>query len=283
MYHEYSVEELRALCRNSIETLEKWGRSLIHQKLRGKYGDNYFEAQDEQGNNIVKKELTKNAKTRMNREPARYKRLVDTMLLDDITYILCKDDLYKSLFKEALDYAYPNGKEVLREYLDRINRNPLAHANPISMRDAERIVCYCNDFIDGLKEYYKAKGEEKMWNVPTIVSVNDTMGNVYYPDGNKDPSVIQTQHSFYVEDTYGISIEVDSSFDPNKYSIRWWMNGKNTAAFNDKAQFTIKFEIGDVAQKRFIACCVISNEEWHKYGSHDHRVLISFTVLPPHA
>ena len=42
MYYNDSDEDLRAFCRNSIETLEIWARNLIHEKLSAKYGDNYF-------------------------------------------------------------------------------------------------------------------------------------------------------------------------------------------------------------------------------------------------
>lgn len=40
MYHSFSEEELRSLCRTHIESLEMWARRLL-QKLFKKYGPQY--------------------------------------------------------------------------------------------------------------------------------------------------------------------------------------------------------------------------------------------------
>ena len=159
------------------------------------------------------------------KEPQRFQRLVDTLFLEDIIYILCKHSLYKELFKEALDYNYPQGLDEVREFLNRIVpiRNALSHSNPISVRQAEQAICYSNDFIDGLKKYYTQKGLEKMWNVPSIIKVTDSLGNVFYPsDAIARTIFIKDKNGvFRVGDTYKISVEIDPSFEPSSYNVEW--------------------------------------------------------------
>ena len=44
MFHSVSQEELRAYCRNCIESFETWARRLIHERMVEKYGNNYVDA-----------------------------------------------------------------------------------------------------------------------------------------------------------------------------------------------------------------------------------------------
>ena len=75
--------------------------------------------------------------------------------------------LYKDVFKIVLDNIYPDGCDEARTYLKRLVpiRNKLSHSNPISIREAERVICYCNDFVDGIKGYFEKKG---MGNMITV-------------------------------------------------------------------------------------------------------------------
>ena len=51
--------------------------------------------------------------------------------------------------------------------------------------------------------------------------------------------------------------------------------------FINKTKFSVTFTSKDVGAARFIWCCVKSKKEWHKYRSHDSRINLHFTVLPP--
>lgn len=62
MFYTLSEEQLRSICRNNIETLEKWARLLIDKELRKVYGTNYFQAMSENGVPIIKKDIRDKAK-----------------------------------------------------------------------------------------------------------------------------------------------------------------------------------------------------------------------------
>ena len=80
-----------------------------------------------------------------------------------------------------MDNIYPDGCDEARTYLKRLIpiRNKLSHSNPISIREAERVICYCNDFVDGIKIYFEKKGMGNMFNVPHAIRLNDSLGNEY--------------------------------------------------------------------------------------------------------
>ena len=59
-------------------------------------------------------------------------------------------------------------------------RNKLSHSNPISIREAERAICYSNDFVEGVKEYMKQEGKQNEYNVPKIygIDIEDMINNL---------------------------------------------------------------------------------------------------------
>ena len=118
MYHEYTQEELRAYCRSCIETLEIWARRLVHEKMVDKYGEKYIEKTFPGGNFLIKKEIRDHISTMRAKNPDRFSRPVDTLFIEQIIYFLCKKEWYDSLFKEALDYAYPQGCDEVREFFN---------------------------------------------------------------------------------------------------------------------------------------------------------------------
>ena len=285
MYYEYKQEELRAHCRTCIESFEIWARRFIHELMMEKYGEDYLYAKLPSGDYIVGKEVRKQVERMIQKEPARFPRKIDTLFVENIIDVLCNDKLYRELFGNTLLKKYPEGKEELRTFLTRIAevRNYLSHANPISVRQAEQAICYSHDFIDCLKEYYKAKGEEQMWNVPQIIKATDSLGNVF--DSIEETlaigATLQVKQPLSCGDTYSIEIEVDSSFHKNDYDIYWSLNGFRKDEFFNKSKFTVTFTPTDVGATRLIGCWIVSKKEWHKYSSHDSKIQLLFSVLPP--
>lgn len=163
MYHNYTEEELRSYCRTCLESLEMWARRLIHEKMVEKYGSSYVDAKNENGDYIINSDTRKHITSMLKTEPGRFQKPVDTLFFEHIFYFLCKQDLYRELFKDAMDYSYPDGNTELKTFLSRLTpiRNALSHGNPISMRQAEQVICYSHDFVDGLKKYYKERGLEQ--------------------------------------------------------------------------------------------------------------------------
>ena len=286
LFHEYTQEQLRQYCRSNIESLEVWARRLIHEKMVEAYGDNFASKQLADGNYLIKSEIRKHINTMMAKEPTRFHRAVDTLFIDQIIYFLCHPVWYKDLFKPALDYIYPQGKDEAREYLNRLVpiRNPLSHSNPITMHDVERAVCYSHDFIEGLKEYYKARGEEQVWSVPRIIKVKDSLGNVFNNpvDQNGRSSIFVVKNELHCGEKYSVEIEVDPSYSKDQYNIVWEGNdGKEDKRFKNNEKYTIQFNIKDIAQLHLIGCKIIQKKEWHKYTYHDCRIWLHLTVLPP--
>lgn len=286
MYYEYTQEELRAFCRKSIEAVEMWGRRLVQEKMVENYGKNYMETVLPNGEFLVKKEIREHVSNMRKKEPGRFPRPVDALFIDQLIYFLCKADWYRRYFKDALDYTYPQGNAEALEFLNRLVpiRNAISHANPISVRQAEQAICYSHDFVEGLKRYYKARGEEKMFNVPQIIRVADSLGNIF-DVSNKETdglgALFTVPQNLQCGDTYSVEVEIDSSFRKEEYTIQWNMAKTDCSTFKDSNKFVISLTPRHVSQRTYLACIVTQNKEWHRFGDHDSKVTIGFTVLPP--
>lgn len=283
MYFNYTQEELRSYCRQNIENFEIWARNIIHEKMSANYGSDYINYKVSDENYLVKKEIREHVSKMLKKDPSRYPRIVDTLFVDHIIYFLCHNQLYPTLFKEVLDEIYPDGREEARTFLSRLIpiRNPLSHSNPISMHQAEQAICYTHDFIEGVKSYYKKKGEEKMWNVPSIIKIKDSLGNVFENfTSNNDPEVIRIPQNLNCGETYSIEVDVDPSFSSSEYDIVWEFDHFKKDFKNNK-KISITFTPKDVGELFAINCEIISKKEWHKYNLYDFRALICLTVLPP--
>ena len=285
MYHEYTQEQLRAYSRTYIETLEIWARQLIHEKMTEEYGDNYIFLRLNDGNFLVNKEIRDHVSRMLSREPDRFNRPIDTLFFEHIIYFLSNELWYKKIFREPLSYAYPQGAKEVRVFLERLTpiRNPLSHSTSITMHDVERAICYSHDFIEGLKKYYAAKGKEKMYNVPRIIKVSDSLGNVFdnIVENNRLGMLITIPQAFNCGDKYSVEIEIDSSFRTDEYTINWNMARHTSAELGNYPKLTLCFEPKDVSETAYIGCTIVQNKEWHKHGDHDSKVTLCVKILPP--
>lgn len=286
MYHHYSQEDLRAYCRTSIESFEIWAKRLIHEQFSARYGQDYAQRQIAPDEYVFNSETRKHIASMLANNPGRFSKPVDTLFLDQIISVICNPKWYHSLFKDALDHAYPTGVETARAYLSRIIpvRNRLSHSNPISVRQAEQAICYSHDFIDGLKAYYKEKGEEQMWNVPRIIRITDSQGNTFENPSEKNgpQSSFWLSQKFYCGDTYSVSVEIDSSFDPTDYDIIWKKEYlTEIEECRNSTQFTIQFSTQDIQQGFSITCYVISHKSWHRFSFYDCSIALIMDVFPP--
>lgn len=285
MYHNYTDEELRSFCRSSIESLEMWARRLIHDRMISRYGQEYIRLKISEENFLIKKDVREHVQRMMEKEPGRFPREVDTLFFEHIMYFLCKPEFYRDLFGEALRYAYPQGIEEARTFLSRLVpiRNALSHANPISIRQAEQAICYSHDLVDGIKNYYKDKGLEQVWNVPRIIRVTDSLGNTFDnpTDGIVDGKIFKLTQDLRCGDIYSVRVDIDSSFSDDEYDIFWKNGNSRVTEFDDRNSFTVTFGEEDVAEIHTIDCIIKSHKSWHKYRYHDCKISLMFTVLPP--
>lgn len=285
MFHNYTEEELRSICRTSIESLEIWARRLIHEQMCGTYGENYMEYKINNREFLIKKEVRLHVQSKLSEHPDRFARPVDTLFLSQLAYFLCHPTLYPKLFKPALDYIYPQGRDEANEFLSRLVpiRNFLSHSNSISVHQAEQAICYSHDFIEGLKQYYKGKGLEQVWNVPRIIRIIDSLGNVFNnpTDSHCQNSIFTISQELYCGDTYSVDIEVDTSFPQSDFDIFWSCGPKEMKEFNNMTHwFKVLSEV-DVGELLIVRCQIVSHEKWHRYTYYDCEVNLHLQVLPP--
>lgn len=288
MLYSFSEEEIRSLCRVNIEAFEKWARTIIDSELTKNLGVNYFDLELVPNVPVVKKSIRDKTAQMMRSNPQRFHRKIDTLFLDEIIYLLCRNDLYKRFFKDFLDLIYPDGNAEARTYLNRLVpiRNCLSHSNPISIRDAERCICYTNDFIDGVKQYFYDKGEERVFNTPNAIKLNDSLGNEFQL--NKDTMFESicinrtgtTQlHQFHLGERYSAWLTLDPSFTPEQYTIEWHIEcGRHLG--ND-SRLDIEIAEDMIRERCPIYCTIKSTKSWHRYRGYDQQFAIVFQVLPP--
>ena len=280
--------EIRSVCKEKIESLEHWLRRLIDETLTPIYGD-YFSYCDPKGNRLINGNLTLHVEKRRASESIRYPRKIDAVLLEDAVNIICKPELFKHHFLIALKQAFPEGREEARTFLNRllVPRNNLAHANAISTRQAEQIICYSNDVIESLKNHYRGLGMQQTYNVPLILKVTDSFGNVFTrsqfelcDDGAIKLSFIDKSHMFLRPgDMLTIEVEVDPAFDPSSYTFKWLFSGREWSEGGNKAVISITNQ--QVSEKSNVLCQLISNKDWHRMDGMDDFLWLQYKILPP--
>src|SRR5690349_7773640 len=154
-------EELRAHCKQILESLEFWLRRIIHDTLLKEFGEKYIEAIRKNGDPLLNGRIRKKIAERIEAEPERYSRQIDASLLDHLVDIICHPDNYKNYFISAFEQAFPDGNAEARTFMSRLvdPRNRLYHGNSISVRTAEQIICYSHDIIESLKNHYVETGK----------------------------------------------------------------------------------------------------------------------------
>jgi hypothetical protein len=283
--------ELRDLCRTTIETLEVWLRRLIDQQLSDAFGSDYLQQQDKSGNFIVKKSVREGVQSRRKAEPKRYPRDIDAVLLDDSVSILLHPNLYKDYFREPLIAVFPIGEAMGKVVFEKIiePRNYLAHANHISVRQAEKILCYSHDIIDSIKGYYEKIGVGRLYNVPSIIQVSDSLGNIKYESeitssrNDVCASFVLNNHESLLRpgDILSVEVEIDPTFTEDQYAIQWHVQDRVRSIDDSKNRFDIKILDSHVGERFVIECYVTSNKTWHRYGLNDDRLMLFYRVLPP--
>jgi hypothetical protein len=219
--------ELREACRARIEMLELWLRRLVQEQFEQNYSNDILNAKNAVGQFVLKKELRERIETYLRDRPGRYKRPVDAAMLDNLITIICKPDTYISCFATALASAFPLGNEEARHFLTRLlaPRNNLSHANAISIRHAEQVICYSNDVVYALRDFYAMRGKSDTYNAPIILRMWDSFGhmehaqatdaNVYHKfDYSNDPA-----SHLRPGDTLTMEIEVDPSLPSHGLKI----------------------------------------------------------------
>jgi hypothetical protein len=288
----YTISEaqMRDGCKRAIEGLELWLRRLIDTKLIEAYGQNYLDAQKADGSRVINSSLANTLAERRAQEPARFVRAIDAAFLADQIQIICNPALYREHFADALNDIFPQGNDSARTFLSRLvaPRNALSHANPISVHDAYRVLCYSMDVVEGLKAYYARVNMANLYNVPTVVRILDSLGHlVYLSSSNRSldgPAIVDysRDEKSYLRcgDSISITAEVDPAFRPDQYEVEWSIaNVGGPRIAGEKFQMVLSDRY--VSTRFCVVCRVKSNQNWHKLGSCDDQIDIAYKVLPP--
>lgn len=287
-FSQLKEEEKRSMCKKEIENLENWLRHLVHESLSKEYGNNYLEYKDKYNNYLIKTEIRQRIKGLIDKEPERFPRCIDAFFLTDLIYIICKKGLYNKFFKNPFLKAFPDGLNEARTFLTRLvdPRNALYHANSISNRQAEQVICYCRDIIDSLKEYYFKMGKEREFNVPRIIKLTDSFGNTTHLneiESHSGPWFFSEDSKYYLRpgDRLGIEVEIDPSFDTSSYTIEWNINSKIIKKYTNNTKISFEIEVKHIGVYFSVACFIISNKIWHKHSICDDHIDLLYKVLPP--
>lgn len=280
-------------CKHAIATLEEWLRNLIDRKLSDAFGSNYFDAKDAVGKNIIKSQIRHDINLRMNGQNNRFPRKVDALLLDEEIDIVCNPVLYKAYFKDAFYQAYPDGNDVARSFMKQLIpiRNKLFHSNPISKHESEKVMCYSHDIIESIKNHYDEINIKKEYNVPAILYIKDSLGNLVHANQfnrlrRARPLCTENtlnKSTLYVGDILTIEVFIDETFTNSEYNVKWLY--KNIASIfeikqQDGNKFLLKIQTTHIREQFFIECIVTSNNNWHRFTSHDDMVVLVYKVLP---
>lgn len=281
--HLLNSEELRATCKSCLENFEFWLKRLIHEQFSQAYGENYMEYRYDNGDYLIKSEIRQNIRDRLQKEPNRYQRAIDAAWIAELINLVTSPRYYNKHFAIAFKQAFPDGCNEARTFLERLlePRNRLSHANPISVRQAEQVICYCNDSIESIKTYYRENDMATEYDVALILKYSDSLGNLINRENWDSPpyNLILKKPEFYLRpgDIFSAEIEIDSSYESTKYNLHWFRNGRS---FGNKTKITSAIEDSDIGENFFIEAQITMNRNWHRHYEYDDRLLVSYKVLP---
>lgn len=286
-----SESELRDLCRHQIDAFENWCRRLIDEMFKKNYGNNYFDFMIKEDQPLVRSEIKKRIEKRMEDNPGRFPRKIDALLMEDIEYFLCRDDLYINHFKTILEPFYSGVIEV-RKVLERLIpiRNKLSHGNTISIHEAEQCICYTGDFIGTFKQYYLAIGKERDYNVPVFLRIKDSLGNDIVREDSQSfwklycYGITAPKIQLRSGDRYKLWVEVDSSFDSSFYEIKWTVTQDYTTLIEQGTGNVVDFTLSNknVSYSPMVNIDLTTKRDWHRFREVDDSLELNFErVLPP--
>lgn len=281
--HLLSSDEVRRACRQRIEACELWLRRLVHEQLLPDFGSDYIQVAQLNGQLIFRSEIRKHVFTRVSAHPDRYTRAIDALQLDHLASVICKADVYKKYFVHAMKYEFPLGSEHLRLVLERLVpiRNALSHANPISLHDAERVLCYCDDIVSSLNQHYEALGMATDFNAPSFVRFTDSQGHTEYPTSTDIQLNFTEEAPLRAGQSIRFEVEVDPHYLPTEYLVKWQVVDIAHGEAAEGVAFHLTLLPKHVSKNFAIFVTIISNKEWHRHGRHDARLVLVYQVLPP--
>lgn len=292
-FYSLSEQELTGIAKKHLFSLEFWLRRVIDNVLTEAYGDTYWKPSEEASStpNILSKGVREKVQERIDKSvPGRFSRWIDATLIEHQIELVTNNKLYDDLFKPFFALLFPGNFSQEREYIKFVLgkcasvRNAVYHSNPISVRQVEQTVCYTNDIIESIKAQYATLKMQETYNAPTIIGFNDSRG-LQVLDGQFNKTSfgkhvnLPEHYKMRPGDRIRFSIEVDSSFRSDEYTIEWRYG--TMMILGQGASILLELEEKHVSERASISVEVISNKKWHRHRHNDDDLSIVFRVLPP--
>ncbi len=281
--HQIPSEDLRVSCRQRLEACELWLRRLVHDKFIAEFGNDYIQNATVSGQAIFNTAIRKHVASRLSASPGHYARPIDTLQLDHLAKVICKHDSYKEFFRDAFQYEFPAGNDHLRLTIGRLLpiRNALAHANPLSLTDAERVLCYCSDIISSLSQHYAAIGMSEEFNAPSFTRFFDSTGNVKHLTETIGQLNFTKGTALRCGQQVRFEMEVDSHYPPDDYTVKWQVVNILHGESGHGTSFQLTLLPKHVNKSFCIFVSVKSKKDWHRHGDYDAKFNLVYKVLPP--
>lgn len=281
--HLIPSDVLRSECRQRLESCELWLRRLVHDQLAKNYGESYVQMAQINGQHIFRSEIRKHAADRLATQPSRYRREVDTLLLDHIVSVICKPEVFKKYFAQPLNWAFPDGNESLRTVLDRLVpiRNLLSHGNPLTSHDAERVLCYCDDIIFSLIHFYAGQGMTNDFDAPSFTRFSDSLGHIEYPQATRSYFDYSATCTLRAGDSIRLEVEVDAHYPPSDYQIKWVVANISAGESSEGHSFSLTLLPRHVGETFTVQAALLSTRGWHRHSNFDASLVVVYKVLPP--
>lgn len=94
---------LRDLSKHQIDALEQWCRRLIDDIFKQNYGGFYIDAEVNPGQPLIKSSIKRTIEERRKQDPTRFPRWIDGIVMEDLEYFICRDDLYSKYFRKIFE------------------------------------------------------------------------------------------------------------------------------------------------------------------------------------
>jgi hypothetical protein len=129
-----------------------------------------------------------------------------------------------------------------------------------------------------------------VYNVPTIIEVSDSLGNVFYDNEINNHRNSTGRCHFDIReknagslrpgDTLKIEIKVDPIF--TDFNIHWVYTSNNPAP-TIFSTLCFELNIGEehVREDFAVYVTIVSNKSWHRLGDSDDQLGLTYRILPP--
>ena len=283
--HLLSSDQIETSCRRRIESCELWLRRLVHDAFLPKFGTDYINlaTYPPNGDHVFSAGTRKNAGMRWLNAPGRAPRAVDMLLFDDLGVAIGKVPVYEEFFRAALGPRISLGPEHVRQMMEALVpiRNKLSHANGVSlsMLEAERALCYCNDIISAIQAHYATISMSDQFPAPQFTRVSDSLGNVWHPASTR--SRFASVQNLRSGDSIRFEVEVDSTFAPDEYDIAWTVNNIPRPETARGPVFSLTLTDRHVSVEFTVSASLVSKRSWHRHATFDDSTVLDYKVFPP--